>query len=195
MFGITLVEPQNENLGFNPVSPYGTSKVMALESCRQYRENGFYVSSAIMYNHESIHRPTQYVTRKISRTVAAIANGQADKLSIGNLQVQRDWGYASDYMQAAFLMLQQKVPNDYIIATGIVHSVQDLISMAFAEVGLGGRESEFLLIDEGLMRPREISRLIGDSSKARIDLGWEPTKPFAEVFRHMVLHDLSLLGN
>jgi GDPmannose 4,6-dehydratase len=193
MFGITSTEPQNEDLAFNPVSPYAVSKVKAFDTCRQFRDKGFHVSSAIMYNHESIYRPMHYVTRKISSVVAAIAKGAADKLTIGNLNAQRDWGYAPDYMHAAYLMLQQDVPSDYVIATGVVHSVQDLVFIAFEEVGLGGQESEFLQVDSSLMRPREISRLIGDASKARDVLGWNATKTFEEVFRDMVRHDLSLL--
>lgn len=194
MFGATLTEPQNEDTIFNPVSPYAISKVKALECCRRYRADGFHVSSAIMYNHESVHRSTQYVTRKISNTVAAIACGKVNKLKIGNLHAQRDWGYAFDFMMAASLILQQSIPDDYIVATGVVHSVHDLISMAFEEVGLGGKENEFVEIDEGLLRPYEITRLIGDFSKARKVLGWQNTKTFGEVFRNMVRYDLYLLG-
>jgi GDPmannose 4,6-dehydratase len=142
---------------------------------------------------ESIYRPIHYVTRKISSGAAAIAHGKAFKLSIGNLHAERDWGYAADYMQAAYLMLRQYRPSNYVVASGHVHSVPELLSIAFMEVGLCGRERDFLEIDKSLIRPREILRLIGDPSRARGVIGWEPTKTFIDVFREMVHYVLWLL--
>lgn len=192
MFGLATIEPQNENVPFHPVSPYAQSKVSAMEACRAHRNNGLFVSCGIMYNHESIYRPKTFVTRKITSSVAAIKRGKVSKLHIGNMYAERDWGYAGDYIEAMWMMLQSGVPADYVISTGITHSVKDIVSISFDEVGLGGRELEYLELDENLLRPREVNRLVGDSSKIKREIGWAARKPFETLIREMVRHDLSI---
>ena len=193
MFGLATIEPQNEVVPFHPVSPYAESKVSALQSCRQFREKGIFISSGIMYNHESIYRPKRFVTRKITSSVAAIKFGKLSKLQIGNIFAERDWGYAGDYVEAMWLMLQSDQPNDYVISTGVTHSVKDIVSIAFDEAGLSGREIEYLELDEHLLRPREINRLVGNSSRIERDLGWTARKSLEDVIREMVRYDLSIL--
>ena len=190
MFGIAVSEPQNENTQFNPVSPYAFSKLLALEECRKFRQEGFFVVSNIMYNHESIYRPEMFVTRKVTKMIAEIKKGKREKLRVGNIDAERDWGFAGDFVNAAFLAMQAKSPEDYIVATGVTHSVRDLIGIALDEVGLAGKESEIVEIDEALLRPREINRLVGDSFKIRSSLGWNPSKNFEEMIREMVAYDL-----
>ena len=190
MFGLATIEPQNENVPFHPVSPYAQSKVSAMEACREHRNNGLFVSCGIMYNHESIYRPKKFVTRKITSSVAAIKRGKVSKLHIGNIYAERDWGYAGDYIEAMWMMLQSEDPADYVISTGITHSVKDIVSISFDEVGLGGRELEYLELDENLLRPREVNRLVGDSSKIKREIGWTARKPFETLIREMVRHDL-----
>ena len=190
MFGLATIEPQNENVPFHPVSPYAQSKVSAMEACREHRNNGIFVSCGIMYNHESIYRPKKFVTRKITSSVAAIKKGKLSKLQIGNMYAERDWGFAGDYVEAMWMMLQSEDPADYVISTGITHSVKDIVSISFDEVGLGGQELDYLELDENLLRPREVNRLVGDSSKIEREIGWTAKKPFETLIREMVRHDL-----
>ena len=190
MFGIAVSEPQNENSPFRPVSPYATSKSLALEECRKFRQRGFFISSNIMYNHESIYRPETFVTRKVTKTIAEISKGKSEKLQVGNIDAERDWGFAGDFVRAAYLSMQATRAEDYIVATGVTHSVRDLIRFALDEVGLSGRELEIIEINETLLRPREINRLVGDASKAQQSLGWKPSKTFEEMIREMVAYDL-----
>ena len=190
MFGIAVSEPQNEDTPLKPVSPYAISKAMALDECRNYRKAGFFVASNIMYNHESVYRPETFVTRKVTKTIAQIKNGKAHRLKVGNIDAERDWGFAGDFANAAFLSMRTTMASDFVVATGVTHSVRDLIRFALDEVHLSGREKEIIEIDESLFRPREINRLVGDSSKARFELGWQPSKTFEDVIREMVSYDL-----
>ena len=192
MFGLAAVEPQDEEVVFHPVSPYAESKVFALESCRKYRKQSYFVASGIMYNHESIYRPKTFVTRKITSGVAAIKKGEQSTLQIGNMYAERDWGYAGDYVEAMALILHANEPDDFVISTGITHSVKDIVTIAFDEAGLGGRELEFLELDEGLLRPKEVNRLVGNSTKAYEKLGWKSQKTFEQLIREMVRYDLSV---
>lgn len=191
MFGLATIEPQNEDVPFHPVSPYAESKVSAMQSCRRFRADGLFVSCGIMYNHESIYRPKKFVTRKITSSVAAIKKGRLSKLHIGNMYAERDWGFAGDYVEAMWMMLQSARPDDYVISTGITHSVKDIVSIAFDEAGLPGREVAYLELDENLLRPREVNRLVGDSSKIRNELGWIAQKSFEQLIREMVRYDLT----
>lgn len=190
MFGLANIEPQDEEVPFHPISPYAQSKVSALNFCRESRSRGIFVASGIMYNHESIYRPHTFVTRKITSSVAAIRNGNIKTFKIGNIFAERDWGYAGDFVEAMWLMLQADKPEDFVISTGVVHSVKEIVALAFAEVGLAGREHEYVEIDENLLRPREVGRLVGNSERIRESLGWEAKKTFEELIREMVRYDL-----
>lgn len=190
MFGLAKVEPQDETVTFNPLSPYAHSKVDALEVCRRYRSQGVFISSGIMFNHESIYRPPNFVTRKITQGVAAIKQGKVKSLKIGNIHAERDWGYAGDFVEAMWAMLQVPVPDDFVVATGLSHSVKQLVSIAFDEVGLYGKEFEYIELDPELLRPSEVNRLVGNPSKARRILGWESKKSFENLIREMVRYDL-----
>ena len=190
MFGLATIEPQNESVPFHPVSPYAQSKVSAMQSCSHQRNNGLFVACGIMYNHESIYRPKKFVTRKITSGVADIKHGRLSRLQIGNLYAERDWGFAGDYVEAMWLMLQSDQPDDFVISTGITHSVKDIVTISFEEAGLGGHELEYIELDENLLRPREVNRLVGDSSKIRRELGWTAKKSFEELIREMVRFDL-----
>lgn len=194
MFGLSTIEPQTENVPFHPVSPYAESKVAAMKSCIAFRGKGFFVSCGIMYNHESIYRPKKFVTRKITSGVAEIKQGCLSKIQIGNIYAERDWGYAGDYVEAMWLMLQSNQPDDFVIATGLTHSVRDILSIAFDEAGLLGRELEFLELNPNLLRSREINRLVGDFSKIRQNLGWFPRKDFETLIREMVAYDISMIN-
>jgi GDPmannose 4,6-dehydratase len=157
-----------------------------------YRESyGLYACSGILFNHESERRGLEFVTRKVTHTAAAIKLGLADELRLGNLDAQRDWGYARDYVEAMWLMLQQDEPEDYVIATGEAHSVRELVDIAFGHVDLN--PDDYVRIDERYMRPAEVDHLIGDYSKAKEKLGWEPRTSFEELVRLMVDSDLELL--
>jgi GDPmannose 4,6-dehydratase len=189
MFGKVEETPQNERTRFHPRSPYGISKVAGFDLTRNYREAyGMFCASGILFNHESKRRGHEFVTRKISSTVARIKTGQANELRLGNLEARRDWGHARDYVRAMHLMLQQGSPEDYVVATGETHTVREFCERAFAEVGLDYRE--YVRIDERYLRPAEVDLLVGDSSKARRELGWQPTYTFAELIAEMVASDL-----
>ena len=188
MFGKVREIPQNEETAFHPRSPYGVSKVFAYWFARNYREAyGMYACNGILFNHESPRRGPTFVTRKITRAVGAILRGEQDELRLGNLDAKRDWGYARDYMEGAWRMLQADEPDDYVLATGETHSVQEFLDAAFGHAGLDWHD--YVKIDERYFRPAEVDVLIGDYSKAKERLGWEPTVRFDELVRMMVDHD------
>jgi len=192
MFGKARETPQNEMTPFHPSSPYGISKATGFEITRNYREAyGMFACNGILFNHESECRGMEFVTRKITSGVAGIKAGKQNKLSLGNLDARRDWGYAPEYVEAMWLMLQQKEPDDYVIATGEAHSVQEFVEAAFATVDLDWRQ--YVVIDERLKRPTEVDLLVGDTTKAKKILGWQPRISFLELAKIMVAHDLKRL--
>ena len=192
MFGKVREVPQRESTPFYPRSPYGISKVAGFELTRNYREAyDMFCSSGILFNHESPRRGFEFVTRKITSTAARIKLGLATELRLGNLEAQRDWGHATDYVRAMHLMLQQPTADDYVIATGKTHSVRDFCAQAFQLVGLDWEK--YVVIDEKFHRPAEVDLLVGDSSKARAALGWQPTYNFDELIQDMVQADLKAL--
>lgn len=192
MFGKVREVPQSETTPFYPRSPYGVSKVFAHYLTVNYRESyGMFATSGILFNHESPRRGLEFVTRKVSYGVAKIKLGLSDTLSLGNLHAERDWGFAGDYVKAMWLMLQQDQPNDYVVATGVSHSVQELVEVAFAHADLDWHD--YVKIDQKLHRPAEVDRLVGNSSKARTELNWEPTVNFKKLIEMMVDADLERL--
>ncbi len=194
MFGNAKESPQNENTPFHPRSPYGISKLAGFELTRNYRDSyNLFATSGILFNHESPRRGYEFVTRKISNGVAEIKLGLSNELRLGNLDAQRDWGFAGDYVEAMWLMLQQDEPDDYVIATGESHSVREFLELAFSYVNLDWHD--YLYIDERLYRPGEIHQLRGDYSKSKQRLGWEPKVRFNELVQMMVDSDLKLLKN
>jgi GDPmannose 4,6-dehydratase len=193
MFGKVQEVPQNEATPFYPRSPYGVAKVYGHFITINYRESyGLRASSGILFNHESPRRGLEFVTRKITWHAAAIKLGLVEKLRLGNLDAQRDWGYAKDYVKAMWLMLQQDEPEDFVIATGVAHPVRACLEIAFDQVSLPC--DEFVEIDETLRRPAEVDHLIGDASKAERKLGWRPETNFEELIRLMVDADYELLS-
>jgi GDPmannose 4,6-dehydratase len=193
MFGQVLEVPQREATPFYPRSPYGVAKCYGHFITVNYRESyGLFAASGILFNHESERRGLEFVTRKVTHGAAAIKLGLADELALGNLDAERDWGYAKDYVEAMWLMLQHDEPEDFVIATGKVHSVRKLVEVAFEHVGVD--QEEHIRIDERYLRPAEVEHLVGDASKARQKLGWEPRTSFEEMIRRMVDADLELLG-
>ena len=193
MFGKVRQTPQNEATPFYPRSPYGVAKVYGHHITVNYRESyGLFCCSGILFNHESERRGLEFVTRKITWHAAAIKLGLADRLPLGNLDARRDWGYAKDYVEAMWLMLQQERADDYVISTGEMHTVRRCAEIAFERVGLDWQQ--YVVIDDALKRPAEVDMLVGDSSKAKRELGWEPRTSFDELIRLMVDADLELLG-
>lgn len=193
MYGDTTTTPLNENSPFRPRSPYGAAKVYAHWSAVNYRESyGMFVVNGILFNHESPRRGLEFVTRKITHTVARIKEGLASELRLGNLNARRDWGFAGDYVQAMWLMLQQPKPSDYVIAMGETHSVGEFMEAAFDHAGIDWRK--YLKVDTGLLRPTDIEGLCGDASKAQKELGWKPTIFFDSLVKMMVDHDLRTVG-
>ncbi len=189
MFGKVRESPQSELTPFYPRSPYGVSKVFAHYITVNYRESyDLYAVSCMLFNHESPRRGLEFVTRKVTDGVARIKLGLARSLALGNLDAERDWGFAGDYVKAMWLMLQQEVADDYVIATGISHTVRDLVEIAFAHVGLDW--NKYVTRDPKLIRPAEVERLIGDASKARKRLGWTPSVDFERLVKMMVDADL-----
>src|SRR4051794_24109353 len=189
MFGKVREVPQSELTPFYPRSPYGVSKVFAHYITVNYRESyDLYAVSGMLFNHESPRRGLEFVTRKVTDGVARIKHGLAETLSLGNLDAKRDWGFAGDYVRAMWSMLQQDRPDDYVIATGISHSVRDLVEVAFGHVGLDWRRH--VTLDPKLIRPAEVEHLIGDSTKARTELAWQPSVDFAGLIGMMVDADL-----
>lgn len=193
MFGKVREVPQRETTPFHPRSPYGISKVAGFELTRNYREAyGMFCVSGILFNHEGPRRGFEFVTRKITSTVARIKLGIASELVLGNLEAKRDWGHAADYVRAMHLMLQQSEPDDYVVATGETHTVREFCEGAFTVAGLDYRD--YVKIDELYYRPAEVDSLVGDASKARKLLGWEPRHTFAELIQEMVEVDLKTLA-
>ncbi len=192
MFGKVRETPQTEETSFYPRSPYGVAKVYGHWITVNYRESyDLFACSGILFNHESPRRGLEFVTRKVTYNVARIELGLADKLSLGNLDSQRDWGYAAEYVQAMWLMLQQDTPDDYVVATGETHAVQELVEIAFSHVGR--KWQDHVVIDPALVRPAEVDLLLGDPSKARHMLGWEPKTSFDGLVRMMVDADIALV--
>ena len=180
--------PQNEVTPFRPRSPYACAKVFAHQLCENYREAyGMFICSGILFNHESPRRGIPFVTRKITRAAARISHGLDQKLYLGNLDAKRDWGFAGDYVEAMWLMLQQDTPDDYVIATGEAHSVREALDVAFGTLGLDWHKS--VEIDPRYYRPTEVDHLCGDASKARAKLGWQPRVRFKELIEMMVKSD------
>jgi GDPmannose 4,6-dehydratase len=193
MFGNAREVPQNERTPFYPRSPYGVAKCYGHFITVNYRETyKLFAASGIVFNHESERRGLEYVTRKVTHGAAAIKLGLEEELALGNIDAKRDWGYAKDYVEAMWLMLQQDRPDDYVIATGEVHSVRELVRVAFEHVGLD--PERHIRIDPRFLRPTEVEHLIGDASKARQNLGWRPRTSFDEMIRLMVDADLELLA-
>ena len=189
MFGKVLEVPQTETTPFYPRSPYGVSKVFGHYITVNYRESyDLFACSGILFNHESPRRGLEFVTRKVSDGVARIKLGQTDQLKLGNLEACRDWCFAGDYVQAMWLMLQQDQPSDYVVATGVSHSVKDLVAIAFEHVGLDWQSH--VKTDPSLLRPAEVDRLVGDASRAREILDWKPSLDLATLIRIMVDADL-----
>jgi GDPmannose 4,6-dehydratase len=189
MFGKVREMPQTELTPFYPRSPYGVSKVFAHYITVNYRESyNLFAVSGILFNHESPRRGIEFVTRKVTDAVARIKLGVIDTLSLGNLDAHRDWGFAGDYVQAMWMMLQQDQPDDYVIATGISHSVRDLVEIAFRHAGLDW--AKYVRLDPTLIRPAEVEHLIGNNAKAHQQLGWTPTVDFAGLVKMMVDADL-----
>jgi GDPmannose 4,6-dehydratase len=192
MFGKVQAVPQNESTPFYPRSPYGISKLYGHWIAINYRESyNLFACSGILFNHESPRRGIEFVTRKISNGVARIKLGFADRLALGNLQAERDWGYAPDYVKAMWMMLQQDQPDDFVVASGRTHSVQRFCELAFDAVGLNWQD--YVQVDERYLRPAEVDLLVGDASKARAQLGWQPSVTFEQMVEIMVDADIKLL--
>ncbi len=193
MFGLVQETPQTERTPFHPRSPYAVSKVYGHWTAVNYRESyGMHVSNGILFNHESPRRGENFVTRKITMSVAAIKQGREKELRLGNLDAKRDWGYAKDYVEAMWRMLQQDAPGDYVVATGETHSVREFCEVAFACVGLDFRD--FVKVDPKYFRPAEVDLLLGDATKARRELGWTPRVTFRELAKLMVEADIEAAG-
>ena len=193
MFGKVLEVPQTETTPFYPRSPYGVAKAYGHFITVNYRESyDLHATSGILFNHESERRGREFVTRKITWHAAAIKHGLEKEVRLGNLDAERDWGYAKDYVEAMWLMLQQDTPEDYVIATNESHSVRECCEIAFDEAGLDGYE-RYVTIDPAFVRPAEVDHLIGDPAKAERDLGWKPRTSFEELIRLMTRADLELL--
>jgi GDPmannose 4,6-dehydratase len=189
MYGLVQETPQSERTPFHPRSPYGCAKVFGHWLAVNYREGyGMHVSNGILFNHESPRRGENFVTRKITRGVAAIKKGLESELRLGNLEARRDWGFARDYVEAMWLMLQQSKPDDYVVATGETHSVQEFLEEAFSCAGLDWKK--YVKVDSKYFRPAEVDLLLGDPTKARTVLGWTPKVGFKELVRLMVEADI-----
>jgi len=194
MFGSTTKCPQTEETLFAPYSPYGVSKVFAHMSCARYREEeGMFISCGIMYNHESEYRDPKYVTRKISSGVAKIKAGQVNSIILGDISAERDWGYAGDYVEAMWKMLQVAEPSDFVIATGQSNSVNSFLVKILELAGLSSQIDEIVKFDDSLLRPNTGERLIGDNSRAQRILEWAPKTSFEEIARIMFEHDMRIL--
>lgn len=190
IFGEPGESPQTEDTAIRPVNPYGAAKAFAHLSAHVLRQRDLHVSSVILYNHESPRRAERFVTRKITSTAAAIARGDADELVLGNLEARRDWGWAPDYVDAMVRAARAEEPSDYVVATGRAHSVRDFVAAAFAAAGVTDWES-LVRSDPRFFRPADPTELVGDASRARDVLGWEPTVAFEEIVARMVAADLA----
>ena len=194
MFGRMVENPANENTPFYPRSPYGVAKLYGHWITKNYRESyDMFNVSGILFNHESERRGIEFVTRKITDGVARIHLGLEDHISLGNLDSKRDWGYSPDYMEAAWLMMQQDEPDDFVIATGKSHSIREFLDIAFSEVDITDWD-KYVRLDPRFERPAEVAVLCGDSSKAREQLGWKPKTSFEDMVRKMVVNDIKLLS-
>lgn len=194
LFGNAEHAPQSETTPIRPVSPYGAAKALAHHAVGVYRSRGLFASTAILYNHESVRRPAKFVTRKITAGAAAIAAGKQDKLTLGNLDAVRDWGWAPDYVDAIDRIAQGTEPDDFVVATGVSHSVRDFVQAAFAAAGIDDWE-RFVEVDSALSRPTDTSEMRGDISKISSRLGWTPTTDFEHLVAAMVRHDQDLLND
>lgn len=193
MFGKVVETPQKETTRFHPRSPYGVAKVYGHYITLNYRESyDMFASNGILFNHESPRRGIEFVTRKISHAVARISLGRQDKLHLGNMEAKRDWGFAGDYVEAMWRILQQEKPDDYVIATGETHSVREFVELAFQCVGISEWQKYVVADDPKHLRPAEVDYLIGDASKAKKDLGWEPKTSFPDLVSMMVNADLEM---
>ncbi len=194
MYGKPIEGPQRETTPFHPRSPYGVAKVYGHHITVNYRESyDLFACSGILFNHESPARGVEFVTRKVTQGAAKIKLGLAKELRLGNLEAQRDWGFAGDYVEAMWRMLQQEEADDYVVATGVAHSVKDLLQVAFESAGLDWQE--FVKVDEAFLRPAEVDHLLGDASKAKKKLGWQAKMSFSELIALMVEHDIYRLKN
>jgi GDPmannose 4,6-dehydratase len=192
MFGEVRETPQTELTPFHPRSPYGCAKVFGHDIVVNYRESyGMHASSGILFNHEGPRRGIEFVTRKVTNAVARIKLGLQDEVVLGNLDSKRDWGYAGDYVKGMWMMLQQDTPDDYVLATGETHSIEELVQRAFGEVGIDNW-ADYVRQDPKFLRPAEVDLLIGDATKAKTKLGWEPEVDFPALVKMMVAHDLQL---
>jgi len=193
MFGKVQQVPQSEVTQFYPRSPYGVAKVMAHQACVNYREAyGMHISCGILFNHEGEKRGYEFVTRKITQAVAQIALGMTNEIRLGNLDAKRDWGYAGDYVEAMWKIVQQEIPSDFVIATGETHSVREFLEEAFKCVGIENGIEKYVKRDEKFVRPSEVDLLVGDSTKAREVLGWVPRVSFRELVQIMIENDLRI---
>jgi len=190
VFGTTTDIPQNETTDLNPLSPYAESKAIAQLECAKYRESGFFVSVGILFNHESIYRPLNFVSRKITRGVAEIYLGRRQSLQMGNLSAVRDWGFAGDYVEAIFGILRHDKPETFVVATGIERSVSELVQTALNVVDLDNRFEELIKTSNDYLRPRDAQILVGNFTKIRSALGWSPKTNFRDLIETMVRHDL-----
>jgi GDPmannose 4,6-dehydratase len=194
IFGEADRSPQDESTPIRPVNPYGAAKAYAHLAVDVYRRRDLHAVSAILYNHESPRRPAQFVTRKITTSVAAIARGRATTLALGNLDARRDWGWAPDYVDALVRAARSDEARDYVVATGVAHSVRDFVAAAFARAGIDDWEPH-VVVDAAFVRPADATELVGDSARARAHLGWTPTVSFDELVGRMVDRDLELIDS
>ena len=192
MFGPTSTGPQSETTELNPKSPYAESKAEAHVLCNDFQSEGYNVYCGILFNHESIYRPTHFVARKVTTSIARIKLGLQKQLLIGNLEATRDWGAAKDYVEAMYLILNSKNPGNYVVATGKSYSVRDLISVSLQHVGLENRFDALVKVDNNLLRTKDINTTIGDSRKIKESLGWESKTSFSKMIHEMIQHDLEL---
>ena len=193
MFGKMVENPSSETTPFYPRSPYGVAKLYSFWMVKNYRESyGMFACNGILFNHESERRGIEFVTRKISEGVAKIKLDLADKITLGNLDAKRDWGYAPDYVEGMWLMMQQDEPDDFVLATGVSHSIREFLDIAFDEIEIDNWE-QFVVQDEKFFRPAEVEVLCGDATKAKKLLGWEPKTRFNELVRKMVRSDVALI--